>query len=117
MRNENSCLPLLVYLVLLVINIKYKIKYLNMFIQPFMHYSIFVVLVRLFQCSSELKSHLCFWSSPAAGTSQSTLVCYPIGRPFFIYSLSFMLPYISEIYLSSMTQFLMLKHQLKVLAS
>ena len=48
-----------------------------------MHYSIFVVLVRLFQCSSELKSHLCFWSSPAAGTSQSTLVCYPIGPAIF----------------------------------
>ena len=81
-----------------------------------MHYSIFVVLVRLFQCSSELKSHLCFWLSPAAGTPQSTLVCYPIG-PAFIYSLIFMSPYISEILLSSMTQFLMLKHQLKVLAS
>ena len=48
-----------------------------------MHYSIFVVLVHLFQCSSELKSRLCFWLSPAARTFRSTLVGYPIGPAIF----------------------------------
>ena len=82
-----------------------------------MHYSIFVVLVRLFQCSSELKSHLCFWSSPAAATSQSTLVCYPIGQAIFYLQSNLYVTLYFRDFLSSMTQFLMLKHQLKVLAS